>query len=268
MRKNITIKLIITSVFTLVLAGCQADKEASKEKVLDLKNQDVQGAYIIGVNMGKTIGKNIDSFKEIQISISRETILQGFKDGLAGKVKLSDEEINKGIKSFEARIKKNLAAKTAKEQKENLEKANAYLKENGKKEGVVTTASGLQYKIIKKGEGPSPTSKDKVQVHYRGSLINGKQFDSSYDRNMPATFGVGGVIPGWTEALLLMKKGAKWQLTIPSDLAYGAKGRPGIPPYAVLIFDVELLAINPVVEKPAAASKKNQDQKPEKNPAK
>jgi FKBP-type peptidyl-prolyl cis-trans isomerase len=123
------------------------------------------------------------------------------------------------------------------------EKGKAYLEENGKKEGVKTLPSGLQYKVIKEGDGKQPGRGDTVKVHYKGSFIDGKEFDSSYKRGEPAEFGVTQVIKGWTEALLLMKTGSKWQLFIPSALAYGERGRPSIPPNEVLLFDVELLEV-------------------------
>jgi FKBP-type peptidyl-prolyl cis-trans isomerase len=131
----------------------------------------------------------------------------------------------------------------------NLKAGEAFLAANAKKEGVKTTASGLQYKVINSGTGPSPKLTDTVKVHYHGTLIDGTVFDSSVRRNMPVTFSVNGVIPGWTEALQLMKVGDKWQLVIPSKLAYGEQGPPSIGPNSVLIFEVELLGI----EKPAAA---------------
>jgi FKBP-type peptidyl-prolyl cis-trans isomerase FklB len=126
----------------------------------------------------------------------------------------------------------------------NKKEGEAFLAENKKKEGVKTLPSGLQYKVIKEGTGKSPKATDKVSTHYRGTLIDGTEFDSSYKRGQPATFPVNGVIPGWTEALQLMKVGSKWQLFIPSKLAYGERGAPPvIGPYSVLIFTVELLAI-------------------------
>jgi len=125
----------------------------------------------------------------------------------------------------------------------NLAMGKAFLEANGKKEGVKVLPSGLQYKVIKKGTGKTPTAADKVKTHYRGTLIDGTEFDSSYKRNAPAVFGVTQVIKGWTEALQLMKEGAKWQLYIPANLAYGERGRPGIPPNSTLIFDIELLEV-------------------------
>lgn len=127
---------------------------------------------------------------------------------------------------------------------ENKKEGEAFLAKNKERKGVKTTASGLQYEVLQKGKGASPTPSDKVTVHYKGNLIDGSTFDSSYDRGQPATFSVGGVIKGWTEALQLMKIGAKWKLFIPPNLAYGERGRPSIPPNATLIFEVELISIN------------------------
>ena len=126
-----------------------------------------------------------------------------------------------------------------------LEKGEAFLKENAKKEGVKTTASGLQYKVLKEGEGKSPKATDTVKVHYKGTLIDGTEFDSSYKRGEPIEFPLNGVIPGWTEGVQLMKEGAKYQFTIPSKLGYGVRGTPGgpIPSNATLIFEVELIQV-------------------------
>ena len=252
---------ILVALMTLMVS-CQQDKKAVEKKV-DLKNPDNQAAYIVGLKMGQTTKTNLKSMDKIKLNIPTKIVNKGFEDALAGKSLLSDKEVADGVKAFEARIRSKLAEKQKIEAAANLEKGKTYLAENGKKEGVTTTKTGLQYKILRPGTGPLPTAKDNVKVHYKGTLIDGKKFDSSYDRKQPATFPVGGVIPGWTEALLKMKKGAKWQLTIPSDLAYGEKGRPGIPANSVLLFDVELLDINPAVEAP----KKQQDPKP-KDPVK
>jgi FKBP-type peptidyl-prolyl cis-trans isomerase FklB len=125
----------------------------------------------------------------------------------------------------------------------NKKEGEAFLAENKKKDGVKTLPSGLQYKVLAEGKGKTPKATDTVTVHYRGTLTDGTEFDSSYKRNQPASFPVNGVIKGWTEALQLMKEGSKWQLFIPASLAYGEPGRPGIPPNSVLIFDVELISV-------------------------
>lgn len=250
--------LSVLAILLSMTVSCQ-QQQKKEEKKLDLKDADNQAAYIIGLKMGQTTKSNLKSMGEIKLDIPVDIVNKGFADAMAGNSQLTDKEVADGVKAFEARIRSKLAEKQKIEAAANLEKSKAYLAENAKKEGVVTTKSGLQYKILRPGTGPSPSAKDNVKVHYKGTLIDGKKFDSSYDRKQPATFPVGGVIPGWTEALLKMKKGAKWQLTIPSDLAYGEKGRPGIPANSVLLFDVELLDINPAVEKP----KKQEDPKPE-----
>jgi FKBP-type peptidyl-prolyl cis-trans isomerase len=125
----------------------------------------------------------------------------------------------------------------------NLEKGEAFLKDNAKKEGVKTTASGLQYKVLKEGKGKSPQATDNVQVHYKGTLLDGTEFDSSYARNQPATFPVNGVIQGWQEVLPLMKPGSKWKVVVPPELGYGSTPRPGIPAESLLIFEIELNSI-------------------------
>jgi len=148
------------------------------------------------------------------------------------------------IQAFQKEMQAKMVAEMQALAAKNKAAGEAFLAENAKKEGVVVTDSGLQYKIIEEGEGPSPGPSDMATVNYRGTLIDGTQFDSSYDRGQPATFPVGGVIAGWTEALQLMKPGAKWQLFIPADLAYGERGAgKDIGPNSTLVFDVELLSV-------------------------
>jgi FKBP-type peptidyl-prolyl cis-trans isomerase FklB len=173
----------------------------------------------------------------------------GIADGFAGKPALTEEEQKAVIMD----LQKSAMAKAEEKQKAAAEKISRpvkpFLAANVKKDGVKTTASGLQYKVIKSGTGPSPKPTDTVKVHYTGTLIDGTVFDSSVQRGEPATFPVNGVIPGWTEALQLMKVGDKWQLVIPAKLAYGEEGPGPIGPNSTLIFEVELLGI----EKPEAA---------------
>jgi FKBP-type peptidyl-prolyl cis-trans isomerase len=191
------------------------------------------GSYSIGVSMGETLRRaSVDPS-----AISTPRLLQGLRDGLAGKATFGpadQEKIRTLIVSTRTRIANaNHAA------------ARVFLARNGKKKGVVTTPSGLEYEVLKAGSGNSPTASDMVTVNYRGSLLDGKVFDSSYKRGQPATFPVNRVIPGWQEALKMMKPGAKWRIFIPPQLGYDVNSPPPIPPGSLLIFDVDLLGVHP-----------------------
>lgn len=193
----------------------------------ELKTQKDKISYAIGLDMGKNLKKSA-------IDVDKNLLMRGIEDALAGgKPLMTDEQIKETFIAYQ----KERAGKAQKE-------GNAFLEANRKKKGVKTLSSGLQYTILKKGSGKSPKATDTVNVQYRGTLIDGTEFDSSYKRGKPATFQVNGVIPGWTEALQKMKEGGKWKLFIPPGLAYGERGVPGtIPPNSVLIFEVELLSI-------------------------
>jgi len=202
-----------------------------------LKTEVDKVSYIIGTQIAR-------NFKSQDIEINLEPLMWGLKDVLGSKeLALSQEEMQQVYTSFQQRMRAKQAAKAAKEAAENLDKGKAFLEQNKAKEGVKVLPSGLQYKVITEGTGAIPTADSKVKTHYRGTLIDGTEFDSSYKRNQPAEFAVKGVIKGWTEALQLMKEGAKWELYVPADLAYGERGRPGIPPNSVLIFEIELLEV-------------------------
>jgi FKBP-type peptidyl-prolyl cis-trans isomerase FklB len=227
--------LAILTTFTIVLLaiGCTAaDKTPKLETLMD------KVSYSIGLNIGK-------DFKAQNIEVNPELLARGIKDAISDtKPLLTDEEIQEAIGSFqqERMAEAEEMAKAAGEK--NRQEGESFLLENAKKEGVVTLPSGLQYKVIEEGTGKSPEPGDQVTVHYRGTLVDGTEFDSSYERGEPVTFPVGGVIPGWTEALQLMKEGAKWQLFIPPSLAYGEKGAGQvIGPNSTLIFDVELISV-------------------------
>lgn len=203
-----------------------------------LKTQKDKVSYIIGLNIGS-------SMKRQSVEVDPDLLLKGLKDGLEGKKPLlSAEEMREVMTAFNKEMRKKHDEELKKVGEKNKEEGEKFLAENKKKEGIVTLPDGLQYKIITKGKGKSPTINDTVTVNYRGTLINGKVFDSSYKRGKPATFPVKGVIKGWTEALQLMKPGAKWELFIPPDLAYGARGAgTAIAPNSTLIFEVELLSV-------------------------
>jgi FKBP-type peptidyl-prolyl cis-trans isomerase len=191
-------------------------------------------SYFIGLNIG-------ENFKKQGLEIDIPSFTEAIKAALTGeKHKFTQEELMAAMQSFEA----SMQAKTASRGQASKAVGDKFLAENGKRKGVTTTASGLEYEVLKEGTGPKPVATDKVNVHYHGTLINGKVFDSSVDRGMPITFGVQEVIKGWTEALQLMPVGSKWKIYIPSQLAYG-ENSPGddIGPNEALIFEVELLGI-------------------------
>jgi FKBP-type peptidyl-prolyl cis-trans isomerase FklB len=221
----------------LAVAGHGADAKT------DLKDQKDKVSYGIGVNMGK-------NWKRQAIEVNVDMVAKGLRDGMAdGEPLMSETEIREVLNAYQADLKTRQEAKQKIAGQKNKEEGTAFLAENAKKEGVKTTPSGLQYKILKEGTGPKPTTNDTVVTHYRGTLIDGKEFDSSQKRGMPATFRVTGVIRGWTEALQMMSVGSKLQVFIPSDLAYGERGYGAdIAPNATLIFDLELLEIKPPVE--------------------
>ncbi len=178
------------------------------------------------------------------VPVDPAILARGLKDGLTGgKTLLTDEEAQAAITAVQNDLRKQQQEKMQEAAAANKKEGDAFLSANKGKEGVVTLPCGLQYKILKEGTGPKPTASDSVVCNYRGTLINGTEFDSSYKRGQPATFPVSGVIKGWTEALQLMPVESKWQLFVPSDLAYGESGRPGIEPDSTLIFEVELLSI-------------------------
>jgi FKBP-type peptidyl-prolyl cis-trans isomerase FklB len=203
-----------------------------------LETQKDKLSYTIGLQMGMQLAT-------IKEKVDLDTVLMAIKEGQAEtKPKLSEEEMRAVMASFQEEMKAEQQAQAVLRASVNKEAAKTFLAENESKEGVITLDSGLQYKVLTKGSGASPAVTDTVRVHYRGSLINGQEFDSTFKRGEPIEFPVNRVIAGWTEALQLMKEGSKWQLFIPADLAYGERGSGQIiGPNAMLIFEVELLEI-------------------------
>ncbi len=203
-----------------------------------LNSEKDKASYTIGIQMGMQLSQQKDD-------IDMDKVIAGFKDAFTGKQpQLTMDEMRQVMTNFQQNIQARHQAKMKALADKNAKEGAEFLAANKKKKGVKTLASGLQYKVLKSGKGPSPTASDTVVTHYRGNLIDGKVFDSSYKRGQPATFPVSGVIKGWTEALQKMKVGDKWQLFIPSELAYGANGAGQmIGPNAVLIFEIELLEI-------------------------
>jgi FKBP-type peptidyl-prolyl cis-trans isomerase FklB len=218
-------------------------------------------SYALGMNIGTGYSQGL---KKQAVEVDWNLVAQGMKDAAAGtKTRLTEEEAKAVLDEVQNEVHKEQQEKTKELAAKNKADGEAFLAANKSKEGVVTLPSGLQYKILTAGTGPKPAADDSVVCNYRGTLINGTEFDSSYKRKEPATFGVGQVIKGWTEALQLMPVGSKWQLFIPSNLAYGERGEPrgGIEPNSTLIFEVELISI---VDKNAEKNKEEKkDAKPE-----
>jgi FKBP-type peptidyl-prolyl cis-trans isomerase FklB len=216
----------------LISSSALAAGKATSSKGLD------KSSYSLGYQFGQNL-HNLDA------QINMDSFTKGFADALAGKAgALSKEEMQKTMAEFESNLRSKMDSKKREQGDKNVKEGKAFLEANAKKPGIKVLPSGLQYKVITEGSGQSPKAADVVKTHYRGTLISGKEFDSSYARKEPAEFPVNGVIKGWTEALQLMKPGAKWQLFIPSDLAYGPQGAGAdIGPNATLIFEVELLAV-------------------------
>jgi FKBP-type peptidyl-prolyl cis-trans isomerase FklB len=228
-----------TLAIVLIASGCTAE-----EKKPELKTLKEKVSYGIGLSIGKDL-------KRQDIDVDLDLVKRGLKDALTGaQPLLTDEQMKSTMEEFKKDMTAKQQAKLKDLGEKNQKEGEAFLAENAKKEGVVTLPSGLQYKILKKGTGKAPSADDTVTVNYRGTLVNGTEFDSSYKRGQPATFPVKGVIPGWTEALPLMHEGAKWELYIPAKLAYGDRNvSPEIGPNSTLIFEVELIKVG-AEEKP------------------
>jgi len=223
---------------TLALFGCNdkgGDAAVSGDSP-ELKTLDQRLSYAIGLDLAAR-------FKQDEIEIDTRALSLALADVQAGKEpRLNEEERRAAIQAFQDKQRAKQAEAFAVVADANKKEGEEFLAANAEKEGVVTLPSGLQYKVITNGDGPKPTKEDTVSVHYRGTLIDGTEFDSSYKRGQPVSFPVTGVIPGWTEALQLMPEGSKWELFIPSQLAYGPGGTSGqIGPNETLIFEVELL---------------------------
>jgi FKBP-type peptidyl-prolyl cis-trans isomerase len=209
------------------LAACTAPALAAEPAAMD---EAARMQYALGYQLGRDLGT---------VELRAQDLQRGLEDGRSGaKPRLTDKEMNDALAMLQERV----TAQRAKSQAADAEKARAagkaYLEANAKKPGVTTTASGLQYRVVTAGTGAKPSATDTVTVHYKGTLVDGTEFDSSYTRGQPASFPVGGVIPGWTEALQLMPIGSKYELAIPSELAYGSQGPLA---HQVLLFEVELL---------------------------
>ncbi len=262
LSRNLTLA-VATASCALALVACKPiDKDAAKgdakadtaadakagetDKIAGLPTEKEQVSYMIGMDIGK-------SLKPMKEEVDMATLKRAIDDTFNDKKLLLDEkQAAKVMETFAQKMQAKQQEEMAKKQAEmeakgklNLEEGAKFLAENGKKPGVTTTASGLQYQVITAGKGAKPKASDSVSVHYAGTLLDGTEFDSSYKRNEPAQFVLSSVVPGWTEALQLMPVGSKYKLWIPAKLGYGEQGTPGgpIPPNSTLVFEVELLDI-------------------------
>lgn len=223
----------------IVVIGLLAAQVSTPEPPVP-KSQKEKVSYGIGVDVAR-------NFKRLGIDLDLDVLVEGVRDVYAGgSLLMTEEDLRATMTAYQADLREKQLAFLKQAAEDNKKAGDAFLAENRTKEGVVALPSGLQYKVLTPGSGPKPTDADTVEVHYRSTLIDGTEFDSSYRRGQPAAFKVkGGVIPGWTEALLRMPVGSKWQVFVPPQLAYGERGAGrDIGPNATLIFEVELLALN------------------------
>ncbi len=220
----------------------------------NFKNDDQKSAYALGASLGRYMENSLKEQEKLGIKLDKDQLIAGVQDAFADKSKLSDQEIEQTLQTFETRVKASAQAKMEKDAAENDAKGKTFRDAFAKEKGVKKSATGLLYKVEKAGSGDAPKDSDTVVVNYKGTLIDGKEFDNSYTRGEPLSFRLDGVIPGWTEGLKNIKKGGKIKLVIPPALAYGKNGVPGIPANSTLVFDVELLDI-----KPATAANANAD---------
>ena len=240
-------KLSLVALAVVGLSACNQEEAVAKK--VELTTEAQKEAYSVGASIGKYMSGHIKEQEELGFAVDRSLIIQGFSDGLADTTDLTEEEMQTVLQGLDKKLNdkrleqaETLAAKV-------VEEGQKFLSDNKAKEGVVTTESGLQYEVLTAGEGDKPAAEDTVEVHYRGTLTDGTEFDSSYARGEPAKFPLNRVIPGWTEGVQLMSVGAKYKFVIPAELAYGDRDTGTIPANSTLVFEVELLSI----EKAAAA---------------
>ncbi|MEH0688532.1 FKBP-type peptidyl-prolyl cis-trans isomerase [Vibrio cholerae] len=249
-------KVSLLAATVALAAGCQKDEEpktdtapateqvqAETGKAVHFKTEDDKAAYAIGVSFANYLSTSLDKPNEIGISLNKDLVLKGIEHVFAGNPELSEEETRAALEALDQRVAETMQKQAAEKAQAAKAAGDEFRAEFEQQDGVVKTESGLLYQVMTAAEGEQPKDTDTVQVHYKGTLIDGTQFDSSYDRGEPATFPLNRVIPGWTEGVQLMPVGSKFKFVIPPQLAYGEQDTPSIPANSTLVFEVELLKI-------------------------
>jgi len=250
--------VVIVSVVLLMAFNVSCTKTAeqsSTDKDFSLETLQQKSSYIMGYQQGRGL-----KMRQMEDEMDLNIMLQGMKDGIKGEPKIEEKDHQKIMQEFYKGFRERQEAKSKVQGEKNKIEGEKFLEENAKKTGITVTDSGLQYQVIKEGSGPKPKATDTVEVHYIGTLIDGTEFDSSHKRGQPAKFPLNRVIPAWTEGLQLMTVGSKYKFFAPANLAYGDKGPGIIGPNAVLIFEVELLGIEPPKEEKPGQTKAQQPQ--------
>ncbi|AXW86154.1 peptidylprolyl isomerase [Lonsdalea britannica] len=263
MKSLFKVTLLATTMTLALNTGAMAaepvkasDSSTTSTTTAKFNNDEQAAAYALGASLGRYMDNSLKEQEKLGIKLDKEQLIQGVQDAFADKSKLSDEEIEKTLQSFEGRVKEAAKTKMKQDAKENADKGTKYRDTFAKEKGVKKTNSGLLYQVEKEGTGAAPKDSDTVVVNYKGTLVDGTEFDNSYKRGEPLSFRLDGVIPGWTEGLKHLKKGGKIKMVIPPALAYGETGVPGIPANSTLVFDVELLDIKSEAEAKAADAAK------------
>ena len=240
--KKTAIAILITSAIGLTACG-QQDTDLLKVEEQKLETEAQQQAYAMGASVGQFIEQKMNEQEALDVNLDKDLVVKGFVAALQGQSQLDMKEIQTLTLAMEAASREKQKAISDAKSETNIADGEKFLAENAEREGVTVTDSGLQYEVMSEGEGASPTAEDTVTVHYKGTLLDGTEFDSSYSRGEPATFPLSRVIPGWTEGVQLMKVGSKFKFFIPSELAYGERATGKITPNSTLVFEVELLDV-------------------------
>ena len=246
-------KLSLVALAVIGLSACNQEEKATNASTnVELTTEAQKEAYSVGASIGRYMSGHIKEQEELGLPVDRTLIVTGFTNGLNDQLKLTEEEMQTILQSLDKKLNDKRTEQSKAIAAKNLEDSKKFLEENKAKPGVVTTESGLQYEVLTPGSGEKPAAEDTVEVDYVGTLIDGKEFDSSYKRGETAKFPLNRVIPGWTEGVQLMPVGAKYKFVIPANLAYGERDTGTIPPNSTLIFEVELKSIEKAQATPAA----------------